>query len=377
LAEPIEAVATRLRAWAVDRALPLWADAGFDRKHERFEERLTLTGGRLADVPIRLMVQARQIHSYALAKRRGWHGDAEDLVRCAYRSLVRDFHGRDGEPGWLFSVHRDGRPADTRRDLYGHAFVLLAIGSYVGATGDRAALSLADETLAYLDRHMRARHGGYLDSVPPLDAMRRQNPHMHLFEGLLNLWTHSREAHYLERAAEMFGLFAGHFFQPDPGVLVEYFDDELVPAAGVAGRIVESGHHYEWLWLLRWYERESGTAVGDYVEALYAHADRYGTGPAGLIVDELLADGSIRTPSHRLWPMTEAIKAHLVEARLGRAGAAAKAAALTGLLFERFLSGTIAGGWIDRLDAAGNPATDFMPASSLYHLLGAIDELNK
>jgi mannose/cellobiose epimerase-like protein (N-acyl-D-glucosamine 2-epimerase family) len=42
-----------------------------------------------------------------------------------------------------------------------------------------------------------------------------------------------------------------------------------------------------------------------------------------------------------------------------------------------FLSGATAGGWIDRLDAAGNPATDFMPASSLYHLPGAIDELTK
>jgi mannose-6-phosphate isomerase len=377
LAALIDPAAARLLRWAVEQALPVWAQAGFDGEHERFEERLTLEGARLPDVPIRVMVQARQIHSYALAGRRGWYRDAESLVRRAYGAMVRDYYRRDGAPGWLFSIGRDGQPAGTQRDLYGQAFVLLAIGSYVGATGDRGALALADETLAWLDREMRAAHGGYVDAIPPIDAMRRQNPHMHLFEALLNLWAHSREARYLDRAGEVFGLLAGRFFQADPGVLIEYFDDSLIPASGVVGRIVEPGHHFEWIWLLRWYERESGTGVGSHVDALYRHADRYGSDRTGLIVDELLVDGSVKTASHRLWPMTEAIKAHLVEGRLGRPGAAAKASALADLLFERFLSGAPAGGWIDRLDAAGNPATDFMPASSLYHLLGAIDELTK
>lgn len=373
MADRAEPAASRLRGWAVGQALPLWATAGFDPEHERFEERLAPEGTRLPGVPIRVMVQARQIHSYALAGRRGWFDDAEGLVRRAYRAMVRDYHRRDGAPGWLFSIARDGQPAGTQRDLYAHAFVLLAIGSYLGATGDRGALSLADETLAWLDRAMRSAHGGYVDALPRADAMRRQNPHMHLFEALLNLWTQSREARYLDRAGEMFDLFAGRFFQADPGVLAEYFDDGLAPASD----IVEPGHHFEWVWLLRWYESESGVDVGRHVDALYRHADRHGSDAAGLIVDEILVDGSVRTASHRLWPMTEAIRAHMVEARRGRPAAAAKAAALADLLFERFLAGAISGGWIDRLDAAGNPAIDFMPASSLYHVLGAIDELTR
>ena len=35
------------------------------------------------------------------------------------------------------------------------------------------------------------------------------------------------------------------------------------------------------------------------------------------------------------------------------------------------------GGWIDRLDKDGDPATDFMPASTLYHILCALDELDR
>ena len=364
--------------WATTQALPFWATSGFDVEHGRFEERLSLAGQRIADVPIRLMTQARQIYSFGLAARRGWHCGAIGLVERAYDSMVRDFHRRDGRDGWIFSIRRDGTIGDTKRDLYAHAFVLLAIASYVQATGRREALALADATLGYIDAQLRAAEGGgYLDAAPSGDTLRRQNPHMHMFEGLLSLWSSSADRQYLERAGEMFGLFASRFFRPEAGALGEYFNTRLDPADGAIGNVVEPGHHYEWIWLLRWFERESGQPVQPYVNALYAHADSYGYDASGLIVDEVLLDGSIQTPSRRVWPVTEAIKANLVEATLGRTGAEDKAAALVGLLRDRFGTQVPAGGWIDRLDEHGNCATDFMPASTLYHLLCALDELDR
>lgn len=349
-----------LRQWMIEQALPLWADRGFDREHGRFAEGLTLEGELIPDMPHRLTVQARQIHSYALAQRRGWcRGEA--IIERAYRSMVRDYRRSDG---WIFTIHRDGTPCDSRRDLYAQAFVLLAIGSYFGLTGERGLLALADEMLAELDRDFRMPSGGYRDSLPAVDAVRRQNPHMHLFEAFLNLWMNTHEPRYLQRAGEMFDLFTRRFFQLE-GVLLEYFDDALAPGPD---RIVEPGHHCEWVWLLRWYERETGAPVKRYVDPLLAHAERYGRDAAGLIVDELWADGTVRAASHRVWPMTEAIKAYRVE---GRAG---EAQSLASLLSKHFLSGVIPGGWMDRLDPLGRPAADYMPASSLYHLLGAVAE---
>lgn len=372
-----EAAAARLRDWAVQQALPLWASAGFDGEHGRFEERLTLQGKRIVDVPIRLMVQARQIYCYGLAARRGWHEGALALVETAFDSMIRDYHRRDGADGWVFAIHRDGGVADGKRDLYAHAFVLLAIASYVRATERREALRVADDTLAYLDRNLRAPAGGYLDAMPPADALRRQNPHMHLLEGLLALWSVSGEDRYLVRAEEMFELFCARFFQHEFGVLTEYFDAKLKPARGVTGQITEPGHHYEWIWLLRWFERETRRNVEPYVDALYAHADSHGYDDKGLIVDEVLVDGTVRTPSHRVWPITEAIKANVTEATLGRLGAGAKVVALADVLFGRFLTHAPVGGWLDRLDAAGKPAIDFMPASTLYHILCTIDHLHQ
>jgi mannose/cellobiose epimerase-like protein (N-acyl-D-glucosamine 2-epimerase family) len=370
--------AAALLGWATDAALPLWATAGFDAEHGRFEERLTLRAERMPAVPVRLLSQARQIYAYSLAARRGWYAGAADLVELAYASMVRDFRGRDGQDGWIFSIRRDGGVADPRRDFYAHTFVLLAIASYVEATGKQQALALADDTLAFLDRHLRVAAGeGFLEGLPLSDGLRRQNPHMHMFEGLLSLWECSQETRYLRRAEELFDLFATRFFRAEPGVLGEYFTAALQPAEGVAGRIVEPGHHYEWIWLLRRFGQITGRPVQPYVDALYGFADRHGFDGAGLIVDELLVDGSHHAPSRRIWPVAEAVKANLVEARLGRPGAAGKAASLAALLKDHFLIADPPGGWHDRLDRDGACLSRFMPASTLYHIVCAIDELSR
>ena len=378
MAGRLKPAAAALLGWATDAAFPLWATAGFDFEHGRFEERLTLRADRLPDVPIRLLSQARQIYAYALAARRGWYPGAAVLVEQAFASMVRDYRARDGRGGWIFSIRRDGAVSNPRLDFYAHTFVLLAIASYVQATGKRQALALADETLAFIDRDLRAPNGdGFVEGLPPSDGLRRQNPHMHLFEALLSLWECSGDARYLARAEELFGLFASRFFRPDPGILGEYFTAALQPADGVAGSLVEPGHHYEWIWLLRRFEQISGRSVQPYVDALYGFADRHGFDDAGLIVDALLVDGSHHAPSRRVWPIAEAIKANLVEARLGRAQSETKAAALAGLLRDHFLTSDPAGGWHDRLDHNGACLSRFMPASTLYHLACAIDELSQ
>ena len=374
----LEPAAAALVDWAIDAALPLWATAGFDGEHGRFEERLTLSGRRLPDVPLRLMSQARQIHAYALAARRGWHADAVALVGCAFASMVRDYNGRDDREGWVFSIRRDGSVVDARRDLYTHAFVLLAIASYVEATGRREVLALADETLAFIERHMAAPEGGgFVEELPVNGGVRRQNPHMHLFEGLLALWECSRQEGHLARTTKLFDLFATRFFRADPGVVGEYFTADLQPAAGIVGRIVEPGHHHEWVWLLRRFEQASGRPVQAYVDALYGHADRYGFDESGMILGELLVDGTARAGARRIWPIAEAIKSNLIEARHGRSQGEGRAAALAVLLRDRFLTLDPPGGWLDRLDEKSRCANEYMPASTLYHLLGAIDELSR
>ena len=111
------------------------------------------------------------------------------------------------------------------------------------------------------------------------------------------------------------------------------------------------------------------------MEALYRVACTYGTDPAtGLVCDRIARNGQVLQRSARLWPQTEALKAHVVMTRLGLAPAGAIADVVRNL-GARFLTDQPAGAWIDQLNAAGDAAADKIPTSSFYHVFMAYGEL--
>jgi mannose-6-phosphate isomerase len=372
----VQDVAVTAEAWLREHALPLWSGAGFYSDQGLFAEQLSFSLQPIVEMPTRLTVQARQIFVYGLAARRGWLKGGMSIVEQAYAAMRRDYLRRSEGGGWAFAAFRDGGLADGTRDFYAHAFALLGIASYSQATGDRLALVLAEETLSFLDSTMASPAGGYIETLSGAAGFRRQNPHMHLFEALLALWEASGELGFLKRADRVFELFASRLFQAKDSVLPEYFDDNLKRAPGPDGLIVEPGHHFEWVWLLRRYQRARPAAeVDGMIDALYQHADTLGFDDVGLVMDEVLADGTPRKRTHRLWPMTEAIRCYCVESRHQRPQASAKAVAVAEKLWSSFLERVPPGTWMDRLDDQGHPASDTIPASSLYHLVGMIEEL--
>lgn len=151
----------QLHEWLLAEALPLWGGCGFDRSYHRFHERLSFAGAPLVDVPLRLMVQARQIHVHALAALNGWHPSAEELAREALESMVRDYWRVDGEDGWAHSISRDGKVIDASGDLYAHAFVLLAMSSVIRIGTSTREEKIIDDTLSFLDGSMAVCWGGH------------------------------------------------------------------------------------------------------------------------------------------------------------------------------------------------------------------------
>ncbi|MHA4875565.1 AGE family epimerase/isomerase, partial [Enterococcus faecium] len=71
---------------------------------------------------------------------------------------------------------------------------------------------------------------------------------------------------------------------------------------------IEPGHQFEWAWLLHQAGRLVGADVAAPARRLYDFATRHGALP---VIDAVGEDGAARQASTRLWPQTEAIKAHL------------------------------------------------------------------
>ena len=368
----------RYRRWVVTEALPLWSERGFDAARRSFIERLTFDGTPLTSAPRRTMVQARQIYVFAHAALLGWWPEGRIMALEAAQRLIERYHEADGGPGWVFSIHPHGPVHDAKRDFYAQSFALFGLAWAYKLEPEPKFLSTALATLRVLDRHFASPSGGYHTALPADAARRDQNPHMHLFEAMLAWFEATGRELFLARAGELHGMMAGRFFQPTTGILAEYFDGSWNPRNGLAGRICEPGHHFEWSWLLRRYGALAGREDSAIAKALKSFGDRHGFDADGFVVDELLDDGRVHKASRRCWPHTEAIKAEVASYEsTGDANAAPRAARTIDRLLAVFLGRPVSGGWVDHVDANGAPLIDFMPASTLYHVFLAAAEADR
>lgn len=359
--------ARKAQAWLFDAALPLWATSGFDTTTGIFHEKLDAALKPMPG-PRRVRVQARQTYVFALAGKLGWSGAWRPLVEAGFKVIDGPARADAGAVGHLLDAR--GRLMDARRDLYDQAFALFACAS--AAPIVPAAVKRAGEIADFIDKHWKSAHGGYAEGEVEPTLPRRQNPHMHLFEAALALHTATATPRWRSLAEQMIHLFDTHFFDPDPGVLREFFDGDWKPAPGEKGDLLEPGHHFEWTWLLARWAEASGADTRATGDRLYDFGKAHGIGAHGAAIDEVWLDGSVKSAAARLWPQTEWLKAAL--ARVERGGDPAEAVQACDAL-ARYLNRPAEGLWADRLTADGAFIDEPAPASSFYHIALALAEL--
>jgi mannose-6-phosphate isomerase len=350
----------QLLSWLLDDAYPLWSTAGWDGRTGIFAERLDQAGASLPE-PRRARVPPRQIYAFAQAQSLGWTGDGGAIAKLGLATFLERYRRPDG----LFRtlVAPDGTVLDDTAWLYDQAFVLLAFAAM------RDAGVEADRLHQALIRHLKRPGDGFDSGLPgrlPLLA----NPHMHLFESCL-AWLDLGEAEPWRSLADDIGMLAlTKLINPDSGALRETFDAHWAPEAGLAGRIVEPGHQFEWAWLLlRWGTTNAALGLIEIGEAA-------GTRD-GVTVNALLDDLSIHDAAARLWPQTERLKASALAASITGEARYWDAAASAATTLLRYLDTPVRGLWHDRMNADGNFIEAPAPASNFYHIVAAIVALTE
>jgi mannose/cellobiose epimerase-like protein (N-acyl-D-glucosamine 2-epimerase family) len=357
-----------LKRWLFDVALPLWWKDGADHVRGGFHEAISLDGRPLAR-PHRARVIARQAFSYCEAGRLGWRGPWREAQRHALDYFREHFITVDATVTSV--VNLDGKISDPSFDLYNQAFALLAYASghrtFGEADGWRrqaAALRTAlEQSYAHpLGGFVEDRAGG----LP-----QRSNPHMHLLEAALAWIAIDDDPAWRRLADGIAELCLEKFIDPASGALLEFFAADWSPVPGVEGRICEPGHHYEWAFLLDRWAQLTGRNKPEAVARLIAFADSHGLDARrGVVVNAVLADGSIHDPVARLWAQAERIRSYLACRRSDDQ----IAAAVKGL--RRFLATPTPGVWFDQLAPDDVFVHEPARATSLYHIVGAVAELS-
>lgn len=364
--------AHRARAFLLGPAAQMWSRGG-QLRNGLFPERFELSGLENTEY-FRTFVQARHVFSFACIGCLGWDGPWRELIAGAVETLLTSAKRPDG-----FFVHKmdsNAVPLDDRADLYDQSFVLLALAVSGSSLERPEFFDEAENLLTRIRERWSHPQGGYREGEIADAAIRRQNPHMHLLEAFLALSEASNRPVFAAAAQEIAELARNSFMDQSSGALLEYFSDNLHPAGGVAGRIAEPGHCFEWAWL---FERFAAAGSPEWIEVsdrLTEFGRKFGLDhDRGVAVNAVLTDGQLHDGRARLWAQTERIKAAAIRSRRLGSEAEAQEAILAARGLEKYYDVPTPGLWRDKLNPDRSWLKELAPGTSLYHISCAYSEL--
>jgi mannose/cellobiose epimerase-like protein (N-acyl-D-glucosamine 2-epimerase family) len=307
---------------------------------------------------------------FGLADSRGWMRGAESACQHGLAGLA-SMRRADG-------LYRASGPSaapvlDGMGLLYDQAFVLLALDTgrrvFADPRYEREAGDLRERLAAFAHPL-----GGFAEA-PGLASPLFSNPNMHLFESCLAWSEVAADPVWRELTDGLARLALDRLIVVANGVLFEAYGADWRAPDSPAMQVIWPGHLYEWSYLLlRW--RGGDAAVRRVALRLLEVAERMGVDrDRGVVM--FAADGALQPVDRgaRLWAQTERLRAVAHAAALMDDPALWAATIQAAATVEAFLVTETPGLWRDRMDETGAFREEPAPASSLYHIVGAIAEL--
>ncbi len=241
--------------------LPFWMERVVNREGGSFFGSLANDLAVDRDAERGALLTSRILWTYSAAYARYRDPSYLAMADHAYGDLQAHFHDpKNG--GYWWSVSADGTVLRDRKQIYGQAFAVYALSEYHAATGRREPLDLAIEAHRLIERHARARDGGYLEafgrSWEPISDMRlsevdlnepkSQNTHLHVMEAytrLLSVWPDTALRSAL---AEIVTIMLDRIVNPATGHLGLFFSEDWA----LRSQLISYGHDIEAAWLLTW-----------------------------------------------------------------------------------------------------------------------------
>ena len=182
--------------------LPFWL------KHARDTERGGFYGQIEGDLKVResaprgALLTSRLLWTFSAVQRRFPDPEYLAMARWAYMDLQRRFWD-DKNGGVFWSVKANGKPQETRKQIYAQAFALYAYSEYYRVSADKAALDRAIAIFRLIEAHAYDNaQGGYFEaftrewktlpegtrSLLGTDEAKSQNTMLHIMEAYTNLY---------------------------------------------------------------------------------------------------------------------------------------------------------------------------------------------
>ncbi|MRR20986.1 N-acyl-D-glucosamine 2-epimerase [bacterium] len=240
--------------------LPWWIRRMPDEAEGGFYGRIDGRGNIFQDASKGGILNARILWSFSAAYMKVRDPLYLEMATRAREYIFRHFFdNRYGGTYW--SLTANGKPLDTKKQIYSQAFFIYALSTYHMATGDRESLDHAIELYRLIEKHSFDRErGGYFEaftrewgeiadlrlSAKDANEKKTMNTHLHVLEAYTALYKVWPDDELRQQLSGLVKVFARHIVDPETSHLILFFDEEW----NRRSTIVSYGHDIEASWLL-------------------------------------------------------------------------------------------------------------------------------
>lgn len=301
--------------------LPYWMNKMTDVQHGGFYGRINGQEVLMPEAEKGAILNARILWTFSSAYRLLHKPEYLETATRAKREIIDLFY--DKEFGGIYwSVSAEGRPLNTKKQIYAIGFAIYGLSEYHRATGDNEALEYAIRLFHDIEAHSFDRKkNGYCEALTreweeladmrlsDKDANERKtmNTHLHILEPYTNLFRVWKDDHLKHQLHNLVRLFIDRILDTETSHLQLFFNDDWESQY----RIISYGHDIETSWLLH----EAALVLGDktlldeveprVIDIAEAGTEGFLT-TAGMLYEQNVDTASIDADRH-WWVQAEAI----------------------------------------------------------------------
>ncbi|MGM9748971.1 MAG: AGE family epimerase/isomerase [Candidatus Cryptobacteroides sp.] len=261
-----QALASQVKKELKQNILPFWTER-MTAPERGFYGRISGLGELDTNAPLGAIMNARILWTFSSAARVLANDPScgETVASClktaerAKKEITERFY--DKEFGGIYwSLHPDGSPEDTKKQIYAIAFAIYGLAEYHRATGDAEALDYAIRLFHDIEKHsFDSVKNGYFEaftrewntigdmrlSDKDANESKTMNTHLHVLEAYTCLYRVWKDDLLKERLAGLIDIFC-NVICGEGGHLRLFFDDDW----NCNYDIISYGHDIEASWLL-------------------------------------------------------------------------------------------------------------------------------
>ena len=362
----------RVERELLDDILPFWLKYAIDDQFGGFRGQIS---NDLKIDPLAhkgLILNARILWTFAKAYKVYRKDIYLYTARRAYDYLRRHF--LDSQfGGFYWMVDHLGNPVDTKKRIYGQAFVIYALAEFATTTPNNEHLAESIALYRFIEKNSHdAKNGGYFEiyerdwtlaseqrlSDADMDEKKSMNTHLHLLEAYTNLLPIWDDDDLRNRLRELIRIFLDRILDPQSCHFRMFFDEAWRDHSDR----FSFGHDIEGSWLLC----EAAEVLGE--SAILEEVRKAAVSMAQAVLDQaidndggLLYEGSadkILDSDKHWWPQAEAVVGFLNAYELSGKDYFLKASERSWEFIDKFIVDHQRGEWYWKVSRDGTPSND-------------------